>query len=109
MWPFTQIAALFRKKSMPPPVEVFTYATGEFLTDNERKKCLEETCPDCGTVDKFINGPKAGLALNFYCGNAECGSRFNAIFPLGIERISPRRPFAQRIPAQLPTETPYRG
>lgn len=49
------------------------------------------TCPDCGSG--LLKGPEGGLSLNVYCENDEtCGSKFNYIGPIGVERITDRSP-----------------
>jgi hypothetical protein len=57
---------------------------------NERIEWAGE-CPDCGG-DKFLEGPHGGMCVNFMCANPECGSRFNDMGPLGVERISEPSP-----------------
>ena len=63
------------------------------LSPEEEEKKLKDAfypkprCPDCGG-EKFLPGPRGGLAMNIKCANPACGSKFN-VCPVmrSIERI----------------------
>ena len=66
--------------------------------DGARLTCFEQRlfhdgpkCPDCG-VKNLLAGPCGGLSQNVYCGNEECGSRFNEMGVFGIDRITNAQP-----------------
>lgn len=39
------------------------------------------TCPCCGTVGEFYEGPSGGMSMNYEC--ARCGSKINVSFGFG--------------------------
>lgn len=45
----------------------------------------DNKCPDCGCV-KFLRGPEGACSVNIKC--AGCGSTFNEMGALGIERLT---------------------
>lgn len=74
-----------------------TYKKGESLTDNEcdfiqsRLRLELPCCPDCES-GHFLEGPSGGGSINVKCSNKDCGSLFNLMMPLGIDRISDASP-----------------
>jgi hypothetical protein len=83
----------------------------ERLTDDElafiveSAKAGQPACPDCGRAP-LLEGPSGGLSVNVYCGNDECGSRFNDMGAFGWERITDASP--NRPPEDGLKEGPYR-
>lgn len=63
---------------------------GERLDARADKVVRGGVCPDCGAV--LTEGPHGGLSVNWYCSGPACGSRFNVMGPIGVERISGARP-----------------
>jgi len=78
-----ELITVFRTKIQPPE------------TDKQRitKWVMKNICPDCGGKG-FYEGPSGGISQNILCGNADCGSRFNFMGELGVERISDPSPNA---------------
>lgn len=64
----------------------------EELTAGETKRFRSGTCPDC-LGRRLVEGPRGGLAVNVYCTDPRCGSKFNDGVVV-VERISDRSPFA---------------
>ena len=67
---------------------------GEKLTDYEKNFIMASArlcCPDC-ELGKLLEGPHGGMAINCFCDNRDCGSKFNlAVFKgklILAERIS---------------------
>jgi hypothetical protein len=48
-------------------------------------------CPDCES-GYFLEGPSGGGSINVKCDNKNCGSKFNLMVPLCIDRISDPSP-----------------
>lgn len=79
--------------------EIITRSTknGEKLTAYERRFIEERMqCPDCEIGD-LMEGPHGGMAVNCYCSNKDCGSKFNLTFLdsktlLFADRISESQP-----------------
>lgn len=80
-----------------------TSKDGERLDPKELRLFELGTCPDCQT-NRLLEGPHGGLSVNVYCGNPACGSRFNDMGPLGVDRISDAQP---KQPPPVPGRGPY--
>jgi len=63
---------------------------GDFLAPPETVIFLMHKCPDCGA--EIVEGPHGGMSVNYICIGLGCGSRFNSMGPIGIERISEPSP-----------------
>ena len=50
--------------------------------DNPADLIRKGVCPNCGCSDKWLLGPRGGLARNIKCDN--CGEVYN-VTPLGVE------------------------
>ena len=65
----------------------------ELTTFYGKQDEVAPACPDCGA--SLIHGPEGGGSINVYCSNEEtCGSKFNCLGPLGVQRITDRSPKA---------------
>jgi len=59
-------------------------------------------CPDCGTKDKFHEGPRGGMSINILCD--ECGSEFNLCWACielsgrNSDKFNPERNWAFGLP-----------
>lgn len=81
-----------------------TKHSGEHLTDEEMQDMMNLQCPDCLNKSLLV-GPSGGICQNLHCSTDHCGSRFNAMGPFGVERISDARPNKRTVMLL----TPYRG
>ena len=74
-------------KSLAKKLEpVKTSKVGEMLTNEELKLFKVSECPDCESF--LAMGPSAGISVNYYCISPLCGSRFNSMGPIGVERVT---------------------
>ena len=91
------IKRLLRRQ--PKIVETRSSKDREDLTEFERNLIIQSggRCCDCGS--EYYEGPSGGMSTNYYCSNADCGSRVNLTPYCGqlifAERISDRSPNAK--------------